>query len=153
MNGSTKSSPRSSRISSDAVVLDTSVLYADADRSDTHHVRCRRLLERTPGPLLVPTLVVGEITYLLARRHGPHAEAVFLASLAAAELLVEHPTQRDMVRIAQLVWTYKDLPLGTVDASIVALAERLKVATIATLDRLHFSVVRPRHVAAFELVP
>ena len=41
--------------------------------------------------------------------------------------------------------------LGTVDASVVAAAERLGITAIATLDRRHFSVVRPRHVEAFAL--
>jgi predicted nucleic acid-binding protein len=43
--------------------------------------------------------------------------------------------------------------LGTVDASVVAAAERLGLADIATVDRRHFSVVRPSHVAAFTLLP
>jgi len=38
-------------------------------------------------------------------------------------------------------------------AWIVAAAERLGVGTIATLDRRHFTVVRPAHKNAFELVP
>jgi predicted nucleic acid-binding protein len=45
------------------------------------------------------------------------------------------------------------LPLGTVDASVVAVSERLGTHTIATLDRRHFSVVRPAHIPAFDLVP
>jgi predicted nucleic acid-binding protein len=59
----------------------------------------------------------------------------------------------DWLRIAELVARYDDLPLGTVDASIVAAAERLGIRTIATLDRRHFGVVRPRHADAFDLVP
>ena len=43
------------------------------------------------------------------------------------------------------------LTLGTVDASVVAAAERLGITAVATTDRRHFSVVRPSHVAAFEL--
>jgi hypothetical protein len=57
------------------------------------------------------------------------------------------------MRIAQLVAEYDDMPLGTVDASVVAAAERLQVIQIATLDRKHFSVVRPAHADAFELLP
>jgi len=57
------------------------------------------------------------------------------------------------MRAAELVAAYRDLPLGTVDAAVVAAAERLEVTRIATLDHRHFSVVRPRHVEAFELVP
>ena len=55
--------------------------------------------------------------------------------------------------MAELVWQYRDLPLGAADASIVALAERLAVTAIATVDRRDFRVVRPRHVDEFELVP
>jgi uncharacterized protein len=49
--------------------------------------------------------------------------------------------------------TYADLRLGGTDASLVALAERLGVTRIATLNRRDFSVVRPRHIDSFELLP
>jgi predicted nucleic acid-binding protein len=52
-----------------------------------------------------------------------------------------------------LVAEYRDLPLGTVDASVIATAERLDATEVATLDRRHFSVVRPRHEVAFQLLP
>jgi predicted nucleic acid-binding protein len=48
---------------------------------------------------------------------------------------------------------YEDLGLGTVDASVIAVAERVGATIIATLDRRHFSVVRRSHVFAFELAP
>ncbi|MGH8901294.1 MAG: DNA-binding protein [Egibacteraceae bacterium] len=48
---------------------------------------------------------------------------------------------------------YRDFPLGTVDASVIAATERLGIGTIATLDRRHFGVVRPRHRDTFELLP
>jgi predicted nucleic acid-binding protein len=54
---------------------------------------------------------------------------------------------------AELVADYRDLPLGTVDASVIAAAERLDAAEVATLDRRHCSVVRPRHEVAFQLLP
>jgi predicted nucleic acid-binding protein len=43
--------------------------------------------------------------------------------------------------------------LGTVDGSVIAAAERLDIKEIATLDRRHFTVVRPNHAAAFNLLP
>lgn len=48
---------------------------------------------------------------------------------------------------------YADLPLGSVDASVVAVVGRLGVTTVMTIDRRHFTVVRPRHVDAFTLLP
>ncbi len=55
--------------------------------------------------------------------------------------------------MAELVVTYASLPLGTTDASVIAVAERLGLAEIATLDRRHFTVVRPRHADALTLLP
>ena len=73
--------------------------------------------------------------------------------LAGGVFICEPVRAGDWLRIAELVSRYRDLPLGTVDASVVAAAERLQTTTIATLDRRHFSVVRPAHAPAFELLP
>jgi predicted nucleic acid-binding protein len=59
----------------------------------------------------------------------------------------------DWLRIAELVAGYRDLPLGTVDASVVAAVERLGLTELATVDRRHFGVVRPSHTDAFILLP
>jgi uncharacterized protein len=59
----------------------------------------------------------------------------------------------DIQRMAGLVETYIDLPLGIVDAAVIAIAERLQLTEIATLDQRHFNVVRPVHVQAFILLP
>lgn len=98
-------------------------------------------------------LVVTEVAYLLATRLGPEPEVRFVGDLAAGAFSVEPVAAGDWLRIAELVWRYRDLPLGTVDASVVATAERLRVTDIATIDRRHFGVVRPNHTAAFTLLP
>lgn len=110
-------------------------------------------METHPGPLIVPTLVITEVTYLLASRLGPGPEVRFLADLAAGEFIVEAVAAGDWMRIAELVARYHDLPLGTVDASVLATAERLGVSEIATLDHRHFTVVRPAHTTALSLLP
>ena len=101
----------------------------------------------------MPVLVVTEVVYLIGTRLGTDAEVRFIADLATGELIVEPVVASDWLRIAELVGRYRDLPLGSVDASVVAAAERLDVTEIATLDRRDFSVVRPSHTAAFELLP
>lgn len=84
---------------------------------------------------------------------GSEAEVLFLGDLASGAFVVEPVAAGDWLRIADLVWRYWDLPLGTVDASVVAAAERLAIRDIATLDRRHFSVVSPAHVDAVTLLP
>ncbi len=111
------------------------------------------MLSQAPRPLVVPALVVTEVAYFLADRIGPQAEQAFARSLRDGELLVEPVEPFDWTRILDLLEQYGDLPLGIVDASVVATCERLGIETLATLDRRHFSVVRPRHCAALTLVP
>jgi uncharacterized protein len=91
--------------------------------------------------------------YLIGTRLGPDAEVRFLGDFAAGNLIPEHVAAEDWLRMAELVLRYKDLPLGTVDASVVAVAERLAISEVATLDRRHFMVVRPRHTKVFQIQP
>jgi predicted nucleic acid-binding protein len=101
----------------------------------------------------VPTLVITEVAYLIGSRLGADAEVRFLGDLAAGAFAVEPVDPSDWLRIAELVGRYRDLPLGTVDASVVAVGERLGITEVATVDRRHFSVVRPRRVGGFTLLP
>jgi uncharacterized protein len=135
------------------LIVDAGPLYAAAARRDKHHERSVQLLSSAERPLLVPALVLTEVSYLLGDRIGAHAELAFVRSLAAGELVVEPVLDSDWGRIAELMEQYIDLPLGMVDASVVALAERTGLETIATLDERHFRVIRPRHTQALTLVP
>ncbi|MGO9879239.1 MAG: type II toxin-antitoxin system VapC family toxin [Acidimicrobiales bacterium] len=133
-------------------MVDTGPLVAAALRDDPDHRLCVAWFEQVREPLVVPDLVIPEVTYLLAAGARTRVEADFLRSLVSGQLAVEHVGGADLERAAELVETYADLALGTVDA-VVAIAERLDASKVATLDRRHFTVVRPTHVPSFELVP
>jgi uncharacterized protein len=96
---------------------------------------------------------MGEVGYLLQSRVGPQAEVIFLRFVGGDGFAVAEVEDSDIPRMAELVGTYLDLPLGIVDAAVIAIAERLGLNDVATIDHRHFSVVRPRHVAAFRLLP
>lgn len=135
------------------IILDSGVLIAAADADDTHHQACARLLDLAGEQFVVPAGVVVEVCWMLGRHVSAQVEASFLQSLAEGELHVEPLTASDYQRVGELVLTYQNLPLGAVDAMVVAVAERLGADTIATIDRRDFTVVRPRHVDHFRLVP
>jgi uncharacterized protein len=135
------------------LIVDAGPLYAAAARRDRNHERCVELLSKSSRPLLVPALVVAEVSYLLYDRIGPHAELAFGRSVAAGELVVEPVLDSEWERITELTEQYLDMPLGIVDASVIVLAERHGVDTIATLDHRHLGIVRPRHVERFTLLP
>ncbi len=135
------------------LIVDAGPLYAAAARRDRNHERCVELLNKAIRPLLVPTLVITEVAHLLADRLGARAELAFATAIRSGELEVEPVAGPDWDRIHDLMEHYRDLSLGMVDASVVALAERLGLDTVATLDRRHFTTVRPRHVERLLLVP
>ena len=134
-------------------LFDTGPLVAVANADDKHHVRCVALVASLAGPLLVPPTVLVEACWILNDRACPAAQAALLDSVAAGELELTSLLPADVARMAQLVRTYHDLRLDPADASVIAIAERLGVTQIATLDRRDFSVVRPAHTAAFTLLP
>ncbi|GGV11395.1 hypothetical protein GCM10010293_01580 [Streptomyces griseoflavus] len=83
----------------------------------------------------------------------PKLEADFLTQVAKGTFELVHLTPADLDRMSELVLQYADFPLGGVDAAVIAVAERFGVERVATLDRRHFSVVRPKHTTALTLLP
>ena len=90
-----------------------------------------------------------------ARKNNPEALAhygAFVALWKGADPELQPAVAAVKRRMAELVARYHDLPLGTVDASVIAAAERLGTNDIATLDRRHFAVVRS-NIGALNLLP
>jgi uncharacterized protein len=101
--------------------------------------------------LAVPVLVEAE--WLVMSRLGPRAFDAVYDDIVAGSLQLLDLSLAQWRRVRELCDRYADLPLGLVDASVVATAEALEEPAIATLDHRHFTVVRPRHVPALELLP
>ncbi|MGE3289199.1 MAG: type II toxin-antitoxin system VapC family toxin [Pseudonocardia sp.] len=131
-------------------------MVAAADRDDEHNRACTDLLtglHLAGRQLLVPAPVVAEVGYLLGRAGGVLRRGRVPAVDRRAAFAVVDLQVVDYDRMADLVETYADFPLGTTDLAVVAVAERLGISEIATLDRRHFHAVPPRHTAAFTIVP
>lgn len=134
------------------LVVDTGVVYAALDRDDASHDACAALLS-SDVTVTMPASVAVELDWLARTRGTPGGSALLLRSILEGSVLVVNLDREDYERSLYLMIQYSDLPLSLVDASVVAIAERLEQDTIATLDRRHFSVVRPLHAEAFTLVP
>jgi uncharacterized protein len=136
------------------IVVDTGVLLAVADADDRWHTASKALLDSYPSSeLILPAPVIPETGWMIAAVLSPATEAAFIASVAAGDFTVTDPTADDWQRVAELVERYADMDLGTVDAAVIAIAERLRVTTQATINPRDFRVVKPAHCDAFELVP
>jgi predicted nucleic acid-binding protein len=135
------------------VVADTGPLYALLDRSDRWHRQVLDWWTANRADVVIPVAVLPEVCYLLQTRIGPDAEAAFVDAIAGGEFTVEPLEGEDLPRATDLMRRYSDLPLGFVDATVIAAADRLGAAQILTTDRRHFSVVRPSRGGAFVLRP
>ena len=97
--------------------------------------------------------VIAQTGWLLLDRGGADAQRRFLGAVAAGDISALDLVPSDWRRVFELVSLYSDAALDVVDASTIAMAERLNQTVVATLDERDFRLVRPRHVAAFELLP
>ncbi len=134
------------------LLLDTGVLVAATVVNDPDHGASVRLLSERRDRVVSCLPVLTEAAYLVraARRDAPGS---FVRDIVASVIELEHVSASDLTRVAELLDQYADLRLDFTDAVLIAVAERLAVTEIATLDRRDFSVVRPRHVDAFTLLP
>ena len=134
-------------------ILDTSFLFALADRSDRNHNRVLSIAQTTNEPLILPIVVLPEVCYSIASRLGHQAMRRFIANLSASSTQLEALAPTDLERVHQILEQYADSQLDFVDAVIVTIAERTGITRVLTLDRRDFSLVRPRHCDYFELLP
>lgn len=134
-----------------ALIIDTGPLVALLDATDPDHERCAALLREAHEPRIVPVCVLVEVEYLL--RPWPQALPALLADFDTGALELLDLPARWLQRSGELIERYRDLPLGLVDATVIAATEMLDETKVATLDHRHFTVVRPAHAPALELLP
>jgi predicted nucleic acid-binding protein len=137
----------------ESVIVDTGIVYALADRKDKWHVMSVDFVTKFNGKLILPSTIIPEVCYLLNNYLGQSAELAFIHALVKREFAIEHFTHSDLTRCLEVLNDYVDANIGLVDASLVAIAERLKISRILTADRRHFSMIKPKHLKGFELLP
>jgi predicted nucleic acid-binding protein len=134
------------------VIVDTGVLIALVDRNDRHH-RAAAAIFTLPEPKILPEPVIVEADWSIETNLGVDVEVAFLRGLDGGQFAIEPTRRADRERAVQLIEQYRDARIGYVDAIVAAIAERLGDPRIATVDRRHFSMIQPRSVDAFELLP
>jgi predicted nucleic acid-binding protein len=132
-----------------AVLLDSGFLFASLNAAEAAHSATVRVLDTIREPIVLPVPAITEVAYLLARALGNAVAADFMQSLATTDLTLENPTQEDYYRTSALLKQYADTKLDFVDALIAAIAERLNITRVVTLDRRDFQINPPETLRRF----
>lgn len=134
-------------------LLDTGFAFAYINSADAFHESVSKTLDGIREKIVLPIPVVTEIAYLVRREMGVEALAGLLDEIGETDFVLEVPTPEDYKRSAEIIRKYDDANIDFVDALIVAIAERLLITKILTVDARHFRMFRPKHCAAFEILP
>ena len=124
------------------ILADTGALIALVDADDRHHGKLREFWEADPVAWLLPWAILPEVDYLLATQLGQAAEEAFLADLSDGSFRIAWGDERDVAAGRRIAQRHRSLRLGLVDVVVMAMAERIGVEAIATLDLRHFGAVR-----------
>lgn len=136
-----------------ALVLDTGPIVAYLDTGDDRHLLAQTVFDANNEAFVIPAPNLVEIDYWLRKQTSVAIVREFAQDVADGAYQIEPLLPDDLLRAAELEVQYDDLRLGLVDASVIAICERLGETKVATFDRRHFSVVRPRHCEALTLLP
>jgi len=135
------------------VLVDSSFLYALFRKADPDDQAVRAIFETVKAEFIIPQVVLTEAAWLFNRAGGMPLVSAFLDLLAASKIPLEDVTYDDLRHASALMRQYPGTKLELVDCCIVALAERLEITRVATLDRRDFSIVRTQNGSFLAIVP
>jgi predicted nucleic acid-binding protein len=134
------------------ILTDAGPLIAILDRGEEHHGACVACLRHLAGPMLTTWPVFTEAMHLLGAAGGWVAQDALwnLVGKRDIEIAAQGPDEQERMR--NLMNKYRDRPMDLADASLVALAEELRLRDIFTLDA-DFQVYRLHRHQTFRLWP
>ena len=133
-------------------IADSGFIIALAVRLDKHHDACLQVYRQMKS-IVLPQSTFAEVMYAITRARGNSLASQFLREIPTTKYEVTALEPEDILRTAELLETYADTRVDFVDASIVAVAERLNITRVLTLDLRDFQIIRPRHAGSLTLLP
>lgn len=133
-------------------ISDTGFVVALLNQSDIKHSDVVAIYQNYQQ-ILLPQTVLAEVAYLVGRSAGVRTVAAFLKGLSASRFHLIPLSETDVIRVSEILEEYKDSRIDFVDATVMAIAERLKITLILTLDQRDFRLFRPKHCQSLEILP
>jgi predicted nucleic acid-binding protein len=120
-----------------SVVLDTSIIVALAIADEPDHDAVRDWVMAEFDELVTTPLVLAEVDHVIQRRAGSTVAERVLTDFRNGAYRV-HWWPDAVAESLDVLRAERRLGIGVVDASLVALAGRLRTSRVATLDQRHF---------------
>lgn len=136
-----------------SALVDTSFLVSLVSSRERQHKACVQVAQTIQTQLVIPITVLPETTHLIATRISHRAMRAFIRQLQSPHWYIENLGMNDFERAAEILELYHDTELDFADSTLVAIAERMNIETILTLDQRDFRMIRPSHVDYFTILP
>jgi hypothetical protein len=136
-----------------SLALDSGAIYSALNRADRDFEAVGDVLRSTSRPHVIVEPVLVEVDYWIRKFHDVSALDGLVADIVATRYELVSLEHADLIRITEFERQYEDADVGFVDASIVAVCERLNIDSVLTFDRRDFAMIRPRHTRALKLLP
>lgn len=135
------------------VLVDSSFLIALFDTNSKQYAQAQFLFRRVDRKLWVPQVALTEVAYMLEQRLGNKIVESFLFIVSSGRINLVSVVPSDIQRVHEIRIKYTSSRFDFVDCCIMALAERLDIQTIYTLDKRDFTIYDPPHCEVFEILP
>ena len=136
-----------------SVIVDTSFVFALYNSDDANHLAAQSFASAFQETVVVADVILPELGFLFQRDLGYWGLIQFFDKFRNMDWQIESLLRSDLSRIFEIAKQYATAKFDVVDCCIIALAERLQIARIATFDRRDFHIVRPSHRDYFEILP
>jgi len=113
-------------------VIDSGPLIALFDKDDAHHSRSLKFVKGYNGQLFSTIAVMTEVSHLLD--FSTEAQLGFLDWVIDGGVNIVELSLRDLRMIRHVTEKHSDLPADFVDASLLAIAERLTIKNVISID-------------------
>ena len=131
------------------ILIDSGPLIALFDASDKYHHEAVNFIKTNKYPLVSTLASITEALHLLD--FNRNAQIDFLGWVHRGAVEIHNIENSDFKRLKELTEKYRDLPMDFADSCLVYIAEKLKLNTIATIDR-DFSIYRIQGRRKFQII-
>ena len=135
------------------ILTDTGPFIALLDQRDDFHQPCLEALNRLPAePMLTTWPCLTEAMHILGSVGGYRYQSKLWRWIEDGKLELHDLTSLEIEKMDALMKKYQDTPMDLADASLVAVAESMKLKQIFTIDS-DFRIYRLSDGSALEIIP